>query len=183
MGLLAGLCVFIGLAPAAVAPLLDAVTGDWTPPSQEPHARLAEVAPLAWLSIAGAATAALALAGGAPFLRRGAAPWKAAVTWDCGYAAPSSSMQYTASSFASSIVHLFRWILLPETRASAPKGVFPGAAGHHSRVPDVILDRMLLPAFGALARTCSWFRLLQRGRITAYLLYIFIILLLLLFWK
>jgi hydrogenase-4 component B len=183
MGLLAGLCMLIGVAPAAVAPLLDAVTGNWAPPAQAPHARLAELAPLGWLSIAGASIAALALAGGVPFLRRGASSSKAAGTWDCGYAAPSAAMQYTASSFAHSIVHVFRWILLPETRASAPKGVFPAAAGHHTRVPDVILDRMLFPAFGALARACSWFRLLQRGRINAYLLYIFIILLVLLFWK
>ena len=183
MGLLAGLCVFIGLAPAAVAPLLDAVTNGWAPPAQAPPARLAALAPVGWLSIAGAVTAALALAGAVPFLWRGAPASKATGTWDCGYAAPSAAMQYTASSFARSIVHLFRWILWPETRVSAPKGAFPAAAALHSRVPDVILDRMLLPAFGALARACSWFRLLQRGRINAYLFYIFIILLVLLFWK
>jgi hypothetical protein len=53
----------------------------------------------------------------------------------------------------------------------------------HSQVPDAVLDRLILPIFGALAWACSWFRLLQRGRVNAYLFYIFITLLVLLLWK
>ena len=64
-----------------------------------------------------------------------------------------------------------------------PKGLFPAAAAVRSHVPDAVLDRLILPVFGALAWACSWFRLLQRGRINAYLFYIFITLLVLLLWK
>ena len=33
-------------------------------------------------------------------------------TWDCGYARPTSRMQYSASSFAQTVVVLFRWVQL-----------------------------------------------------------------------
>jgi hypothetical protein len=56
-------------------------------------------------------------------------------------------------------------------------------AKFHQKVPDVILDRTILPAFGAVAWACFWFRLLQRGKINAYLLYVFITLLILLLWN
>jgi hydrogenase-4 component B len=183
MAMLAGLCAVIGLAPAAVAPLLDAVAGDWAPHTPDSGPSLAALAPLGWLSITGAVTAVLAALGGVVFLRRGAAPPHALPTWDCGYARPSPAMQYTASSFARMIVSLFKWVLLPRRKATHPEGPFPAAAVVHSQVPDAVLDRLILPIFGALAWACSWFRLLQRGRVNAYLFYIFITLLVLLLWK
>jgi hydrogenase-4 component B len=183
MAMLAGLCAFIGLAPGAVAPLLDAVIDDWAPRTPDPGHSLAELAPLGWLSLTGAATTAFMALGGILYLRRAAVPRHALGTWDCGYARPSPAMQYTASSFAQMIVSLFKWVLLPRRNVTHPEGPFPTAAAVHSQVPDAVLDRLILPVFGALAWACSWFRLLQRGRVNAYLFYIFIILLVLLLWK
>ncbi|MEI6810071.1 MAG: proton-conducting transporter membrane subunit, partial [bacterium] len=42
------------------------------------------------------------------------------VTWDCGYAAPTPRMQYTASSFSQPVTNLFRRVLGPRTRAHLP---------------------------------------------------------------
>ncbi|HEU5393343.1 MAG TPA: hydrogenase, partial [Candidatus Methylomirabilis sp.] len=182
MGILAGACIFVGLAPAAVAPLLDAVAGSWFPAGPQAAPSFREMAPLGWLSAAGLALLAIAL-GAALLLRRASRGAARTVTWDCGYSRPAPSMQYTSSSFARTLVHLFGWALLPKTRAPRCEGALPAPAAFHSHVPDSILDRMVLPGFGALARVCSGFRLLQRGKINAYLLYIFIALLVLLLWK
>jgi hydrogenase-4 component B len=181
MGVLAALCATIGLAPAAVAPLLDSVARCWAPGA--PLLPLAAAAPLGWLSVTGAVVVALLAAGSVAFLRRSSIPPRALPTWDCGYTAPSSSMQYTASSFAEMVVGLFKWVLLPRTHAARPRGLFPGPAAFHSQVPDAVLDRLILPVSVFLARACSWLRLLQRGKINAYLFYIFITLLVLLLWK
>jgi len=186
MGILAAACVGIGLAPSAAAPLLDAVSRAWAPGST---GSLAAAAPLTTVSYAGAGTLVLAaLAAALGFRRlapkgsaRGAALAPSDLgTWDCGYARPSPSMQYTASSFSQTLVGLFGWALLPRTRRARVEGPFPARTSFHSEVPDAVLDRLILPVFAALAWGCSWFRLLQRGKINAYLFYIFITLLILL---
>ena len=103
-------------------------------------------------------------------------------TWDCGYAAPGVTMQYSSSSFAQSLVRTFSWALRPDEYAPAVLGVFPGPASFHSHVPDVVLDRVVRPAAHGVARVFGWLRWLQRGSINAYLLYILITVVLLLLW-
>jgi hydrogenase-4 component B len=143
---------------------------------------LSAAAPLGWLSLMGGITLALIAIGLAVYSRH-PAPSGAPGTWDCGYARPTARMQYTASSFAQVVVDLFAWAALPRTSQAPVKGLFPGPATFHRWVPDLILDRLILPVFAALSWACSWFRLLQRGKVNAYLLYIFITLLVLLLWK
>jgi len=58
--------------------------------------------------------------------------------------------------------------------------VFPGAAGFGSDVPDVVLDRGLRPGFTLAERVAGWMRVLQRGPIQVYLLYVLGILVMLL---
>jgi len=184
MAILAALCGFIGLAPAAVGPALDAVNAFWAPGELNASVPLSTVAPLAQLGWLGAAVLAFCLLGFLALRRRRAmASGAAAVTWDCGYAQPSASQQYTASSFAQMLVWLLGWILFPSVRTPGARGVFPAPVPFHSQVPDAVLDRLLLPVFGGLAWGCSWFRLLQRGKLNAYLFYIFITLLILLLWR
>lgn len=184
MGVLAGACTLIGLAPAAVAPLLDAVSGCWAPVATGPGLALSAAAPLGWLSLTGVATLVLVALGMAAFFRRAPLPASSAPgTWDCGYVRPTSTMQYTSSSFAQMIVAFFAWVLLPGTRNADVKGPFPAPVTFHTWIPDAVLDRMILPVFSALAWACSWFRLLQRGKVNAYIFYIFITLLILLLWK
>jgi len=89
-------------------------------------------------------------------------------------------MQYTASSFAAWNVGFFRWALLPRTEVSPPAGPFPNRAHFSEHVPDAVLDRLLLPA----VRGASWLltraRVIQRGHLQLYLVYVVATLLLLL---
>lgn len=104
-------------------------------------------------------------------------------TWDCGYAAPSARMQYTASSFAQPLVEVFRVFLGTKTHVHSPNVLFPDRADFHSDTPDVFRDRLFAPLFAAFRWTAYRLRGLQQGRIQLYVLYIAIALVVLLIWK
>jgi hydrogenase-4 component B len=173
MLLLGACCAFIGLVPVAVAPVLERATIAWAPDVSAAPMHLASLAPLTWLSMTGVGLVAL-LALGTAFTIRFARPARSesAVTWDCGYAAPSGRMQYTASSFAEFLVGLFSWALHPVGRSVRLATLFPQAVGFSSHVPDVVLDRAVLPASRRIARAFVWFRWIQQGNIHVYLLYV-----------
>jgi hydrogenase-4 component B len=92
-------------------------------------------------------------------------------------------MQYTSSSFAQMLVGIFGWVLRPRTRQPKELPLFPGETDFHSEVPDRVLDDVLLPTFRFGAWLFSWFRVFQQGNIQIYLLYIFLALIALLFWR
>jgi hydrogenase-4 component B len=92
-------------------------------------------------------------------------------------------MQYTASSFAQMLVALFAWALRPRRRQPGELPLFPPPSQFHSEVPDVVLDRALLPVFRSGAWLAGCLRVFQRGSIQLYLLYVFLILVLLLMWR
>ena len=102
------------------------------------------------------------------------------VTWDCGYARPTSRMQYVGSSFSEMLVGLFDWVV--RSRRSPPRlsGPFPAPSHFESEVPDAVLDRVVLPLLGAADRRLSPVRALQRGPVQMYLLYVFLIVVVLL---
>ncbi len=169
MGVLAGLCVAIGLAPAAVAPMLDRAVAAWAPGAAP--APLASLAPLGIVGGIAVALVAVTLAVAVVAGRR--RPAVAGVpTWDCGYARPSARMQYTASSFAQPLVTLFRWVLRPSSHVVPVAGPFPGPSALQSHVGDTFLERLILPAYHALERRLRWFRVLQQGSVQQYLFYI-----------
>jgi hypothetical protein len=105
------------------------------------------------------------------------------VTWDCGYAAPTPRMQYTASSFADPLTRQFRFLLRTQRRMTPPAGLFPTAASLSSETPDVYRERLYRPLFAAAERMLSRFRWIQHGRLNLYILYIVLTLLALLAWK
>jgi hydrogenase-4 component B len=185
MAVLAAGCFFIGLAPPLVAPLLEqGVTAFTGAEFLANSATLADLAPLGWISLlAFALLGALALGAAllAWRLRRGAVG--AAVTWDCGYAEPSPTMQYTSSSFAQTLVGLFAWALRPRTHAPRLTAPFPAPSAFHSEVDDPVLQEAVLPASRWTARLSHWLRIFQRGSIQTYILYIFLTLVLLLLWR
>ncbi|MBI5518053.1 MAG: hypothetical protein HY909_30060 [Deltaproteobacteria bacterium] len=181
MALLAGGCAVVGLGAPLLAPALDAAVRAWAPEVSAPT--LARVAPLGPVSAASAALlAALAFAAAllGPLIR--AAP-RAQGTWDCGYAAPTARMQYTASSFAELLVGLFAWALRPTEQLPSLQGPFPTRASYHSHVPDAVLDRVLRPVFELIYRVFESLRPIHRGSIHLYILYILGTLVALLFWR
>ena len=162
--------------------MLDTAIAAWSGAGATPA--LAALAPLGWISVSsGGLLLALALVGGwlGARVRARAAP--AVGTWDCGYAAPTTRMQYTSSSFADLIVGLLGWALVPSTRAPRGLGPVPKAASFHSHVPDTVLDRAVLPAFALGARLLGRLRPFQAGNLHLYLLYILGALFALLLWR
>jgi hypothetical protein len=89
-------------------------------------------------------------------------------------------MQYSGSSFSQMMVELLAWVLWPRRRPPRIDAVFAARSDFASDVPDVVLDRTLLPAFGSAERLLGWARVLQRGPIQMYLVYVLAILVLLL---
>lgn len=175
MGVLMVGCAFIGLGSPLLAPLLErAVRG-----AGVVSPTIASLAPLGWVSALGALlVVVLALGAGLLSLARRRSVEATSGTWDCGYVAPTASMQYTSSSFAGILVGLFGWALHPEVHEKPVSGSFPGPSSFHSHVPDVALDRVARPLFDRVADLFGRLDWLQRGSIHAYLLYVFVALVL-----
>ena len=181
---LVGCCVVIGLAPLLVAPLLDRGVYAWSPDLATGAVSLATLAPLGWVSVAGLALIVLIVVAGVVLgqrLRR--CGTVSSGTWDCGYAAPTATMQYTSSSFAQMLVGCFVWVLRPRVHAPSEQPLFSRATQFRSHVPDIVLDGALRPSFRFGAKITSSFRFLQAGNIHAYLFYIVAFLILLLLWR
>jgi formate hydrogenlyase subunit 3/multisubunit Na+/H+ antiporter MnhD subunit len=105
------------------------------------------------------------------------------VTWDCGYSAGTSRMQYTASSFAQPIIDLFAGVLGTEKSGRIPEKYFPAKAEFSSETPDAGNERIYRPIFSHVTSFLARFGILQQGRIQIYVLYIVIALMTMLFWR
>jgi hydrogenase-4 component B len=184
MAVLAAACILIGAAPLLVAPALERAVVVWAG-GPLPGQSLAGLAPLGWVSAAAAALligAAVLLAAVVPVCRRGRLRQPSLPTWDCGYAAGSARLQYTASSFAQLITSRFAWVLLPKVHQPRIERLFPAPAHFHSHVDDSVLDRLLVPAAGRALRVTARMRALPQGQLQRYILYILAVLVPLLVW-
>jgi hydrogenase-4 component B len=182
MGVLVACCLLIGLGPVLAIPVLKKGVSAWAPDLIGEAFYAETLAPLRWVSsLSPALLAALMVAGGLLSLRRRAVTY--GTTWGCGYVAPTPRMQYTSSSFAQTLVGLFAWVLRPDTHKTKDAALFPATGHFLSVVPDVVLDRAVLPTLRVVGWTLSWFRVFQRGSIQTYVLYVFLILIALLLWR
>lgn len=178
MRLLGGLCLFIGLFPLALGPILQPAAAALDARSSVPL--LGAHAPLASLSLLAAVGLAFA---GAAWLSIRHLHARRSGTWDCGYAAPSARIQYTASSFGQFLGEPFQWALLPLRHLPRIRGLFPRPAHFSSEVPDPALERVLKPAFRLSAWLMGWLRVLQSGHLPIYMLYVVLTLVALLAWS
>lgn len=181
MVMLAASCLGLALASPWIAPLLDRVVVEWNPPSAGANVRVAEIVPLN--TLAGITAVLIGLIAAGLLASRACArrrPIATAGTWDCGYARPTPRMQYTGSSFSQFVVWLFSFLVWPRVRHPELDGLAPRNASFRHSAPDLILDRLLLPALRRSGRGLTWFRRLQQGRIQIYLLYVPVIVLILL---
>jgi hydrogenase-4 component B len=187
LAVLALACAFIGLAPSIALPAVEGAARAWSAgslPTGGPS--LSQAAPLGWISALGfglaAASAAICLilrAARRPYTRSSrmrtaklSGYCRSVLTWDCGYARPTARMQYTASSFGDTLVGLFASFLRPKGRKPAVRGAFPAPSSFEGELPDAVLDRLVLPAAGAIDRLLPRFRIFQRGQTSLYLLYV-----------
>ncbi|HEY8153290.1 MAG TPA: proton-conducting transporter membrane subunit [Myxococcota bacterium] len=164
-------CLVLGLLPGVATPLLHAAILAWDPALGPTAPPLGELAPLGWVSVAGVSLIAGVALVAVLFARR--RPRHASVlTWDCGYVSPTPRMQYVDVSFSELLVGLFDWAV--RSRRSPPDlvALFPPRSGFRSEVPDAVLDRIALPLLGAADRGLSRLRVLQRGPVHTYVLYV-----------
>jgi formate hydrogenlyase subunit 3/multisubunit Na+/H+ antiporter MnhD subunit len=104
-------------------------------------------------------------------------------TWDCGYARPAPSMQYTASSFAQPLTRMFGTFLRPQIRSEEPDGLFPAYGSFKTETADFFRQNLYHPLFDGVARLASKLRWLQQGRVQLYIFYIALTLFTLLIWN
>jgi len=105
------------------------------------------------------------------------------LTWDCGYAAPASTMQYTAASYSQPLTALSVGAILFRRSIEKPAGYFPISGSYRLEVIDFIEHRIWHPCFEAVEWLLLRFRWLQTGSIHLYILYITGTLIALLIWK
>ena len=186
MVVLAVACVAIGLlAPLllmGLAPVVQGATG--LPPEMVRAALVAAAGPMAFLTAAAVGLLALtALLAALRWRLLSSRQVDTSCTWDCGYARPAASMQYTASSFAQPLTEIFRLFLQTRQRAQISDELFPSRASFSSETPDLCTTRLYAPVFTAIDRALSALRWFQHGEVHLYILYIAITLLVLLVWK
>lgn len=187
IALLAAIVVVLGLTPALVNPLLEAVVEGVFSGAVGANG-LAELVPQGTLT-AVSVTLLAAISLVYYVLRRRmrradfseAPAWRSVPTWDCGYTRPTARMQYTATSFGASLVGLFPWIVRPRLRGVDLQGPFPPDARLERQLPDAALDDVFVPGARWLERRVAWVRVVQQGRLQLYILYILVGLLALFF--
>lgn len=97
--------------------------------------------------------------------------------WDCGFGRLNSRMQDTAEGFGQPIRHLFRPFFF--MRRELPTA-FDAAPRYRVEIGDRIWRILYEPLAGLVQRVASSVAWLQQGRISAYLLYSFVTLVVLL---
>jgi hydrogenase-4 component B len=180
MAVLAGGCLLVGTLPIATAGILERAIADWS----ANIVSLGSYVPFAWITaVAIGLGIIIALLSARVFASPGRAADRTAGTWGCGYVRPTSRIQYTASSFAQTLVDQLAWATWQRQRKPAIATAFPAPSEFASELPDPILDRGVLPASALAERFLGLARVFVRGRIQVYLLYVAAIVVLLMLMK
>ncbi|HPM79917.1 MAG TPA: proton-conducting transporter membrane subunit [Candidatus Anammoximicrobium sp.] len=104
-------------------------------------------------------------------------------TWDCGYAAPTSRMQYTSTSFVQPLTDFFQPVLRCHKHVHEPRGLFPDAASARTHHEDLFLSGLFSRSYRGVSWVLSRLHWLQHGRLNLYVLYIALTLVALLAWE
>lgn len=164
---LAAGCIALGLFPIALGRALSSVIGD--PGAVTPFLHDLGV-PLQVAAFATAATIGALIAA----TRRS----PRTLTWDCGYAQPTTRMQYTARSLSEWLTsRLLPRFLSPVVRVASPTTLYPTTVSFAVDVDEPFADRLFQPIAKRWAARAMRLRWLQQGRLPLYLLYIFVALL------
>ncbi|MBF0484589.1 MAG: hydrogenase [Candidatus Omnitrophica bacterium] len=104
-------------------------------------------------------------------------------TWSCGFEQFSPRFQYTSASFARSIVEFAKNILLFNRQGNKIMGAFPAAGNMSSAVKDAAEEIMVRPFYIRLIRLSRKIDENRNKYTQMYLMYIFLFLIFLLVWK
>ncbi|HTL18157.1 MAG TPA: hydrogenase 4 subunit B, partial [Patescibacteria group bacterium] len=104
-------------------------------------------------------------------------------TWDCGLKGLTPSMEYTATGFSKPIRMIFKALFRPRREVQREYDYSPYFAKtlhFQSHIEEAFVTRFYRPLNRGILRLSRRMRALQAGSIQAYLIYIFVTLLLLL---
>jgi len=177
-------CVLLGLFPAQVIGALGAATvqliGTAPAADASPWWMLAPLpdrqvsyAPLVLLAVILAVLATTSILVRRVYRRK----VRRAPAWDCGFGRVDARMQDTAEGFGQPIRHIFQAFFTIERELPAP---FDRAPRYRVVVGDRIWRALYEPVGGIVQRIADSLAWLQQGRISAYLMYSFITLVVLL---
>jgi hypothetical protein len=172
-GVLALMCLLLGLVPTLFIDLLNAV------PQQVLGHGLAQASAHGWLWLTPisaetasygaplvAVTLVIALVSGLWLLGRGIRRVRRCAAWDCGFAPPTPSMQYTAAAFAQPIRRVFGLLFHIDEKIEAQQD---GRQRHYLLVSDRIWDLLYLPVVSLVEQASRQVVRLQSGNIRTYL--------------
>jgi hydrogenase-4 component B len=193
MGLLAGACVFLGLFPTVFIRLMDPVTQQLTAQQLSTQLSLAGGLVLASLTENSGTVSTLGIAlmlvcllpipFGLWLVFARNSKTRRGPTWDCGQRGLTPQMEYTATGFSKPIRMIFKALFRPRRDVQREYDFSPHFATKlrfESHVEEVFERRIYRPLRILILRGSRRIRALQAGSIHAYLLYIFVTLLLLL---
>lgn len=92
-------------------------------------------------------------------------------TWDCGYQAGNSRMQYTASSYASPFLSFLKPLFIKEFDLKKPKGLFPKDAHFKLHIVDIFEFYLINPVIKTIKKFLERFYWIQSGSTQQYILY------------
>jgi len=184
MGLLAALCLAIGLGGLAVFPFVTRPALLFSGPAVAASRELVSLTLTISAILGGTGLAAALGAGWLMLLKRKRKAAPHVPTWDCGYAQPGPTMQYTASSFVSPIVKHFHLPLQAQETFQGDRELFPTTKwAFHSAVEDWPLTRIFAPLLRSLDRGFTLFHWFQSGKSGQYVFYIALTVFGLIIWK
>ncbi len=92
-------------------------------------------------------------------------------TWNCGYSAPTSRLQYTASSFVKTYTKLFGLFFIISKKEKEVSGIFPGKSHLETNPYDKIEKWLIDYPVAGFILFLDRFRFFQNGKLQFYILY------------
>lgn len=191
MVLLAGACFVLGLCPALLLRLLDPVTLSFAGTSITERICSHGGWILGTGQGQGGTISTLALAAaGLCLLSVPATLWllagrriRTGPTWDCGLQRLTPTMQYTATGFSKPVRMIFKGLFRPHRQVQREYDYSPYFATtlkFESHIEEAFVTRLYKPLQRAVVRFSRRMRAVQAGSMQAYLIYLFITLVMLL---
>ncbi len=193
MGLLVTACLFLGLFPATFVKLLDPITQQLTGEQLSSQLSLTHGLVLGNTQPQGGTVSTLGIAlMGLCLLPVPLVLWlffgrqtvtRIGPTWDCGLQGLTPAMEYTATGFSKPIRMIFKALFRPHREVQREYDYSPYFAKtlrFESHIEEAFVTRLYRPFNRAILRFSRRMRALQAGSIQAYLIYIFVTLLILL---
>jgi len=193
MGLLTVACVFLGLFPTVFLHIFDPLTIQLTGQKLVPQLSLANGLVLGTPQAAGGTVSTLGIAlVGICLLPIPLGLWlvfgqrtkvRIGPTWDCGLRGLTPQMEYSATGFSKPIRMIFKALFRPRREVQREYDYSPYFAKtlhFQSHIEEAFVTQVYRPLNRGIQRLSRRMRALQAGSIQAYLIYIFVTLLLLL---